>query len=174
MSKSLAYVKRFKNFMAEHIIDPIAPTSMEAFYHLQGKFDQRKTCYDESYYRLRGIWLDCRGTLRVKRGARLEWGVRIMTLSHPVEFHGKGGPNVDRPVIIEGGAWICSFATLFNCHIGKGSIVALGSVVRSQNVPSLTMVAGNPAQIIARYDRKRKKWMYLNEPERLPRKTGRG
>jgi hypothetical protein len=153
--------------MVDRIVDPIVPTTMEAFYHLQGEFDQRKTCYDEDYYRLRGIWLDCRGTLQVMRGASLEWGVRILTLSHPSDLFG-GGPNVDRPVIIESRTWICSFATLYNCHIGEGAIVALSSVVRSQDVPPWTMVAGNPAQIIARFDHESRKWKYLDEPERPP------
>lgn len=147
----------------------VRPAPMGRFYHLQGIFDREKTYHDESYYRIRGIWLDCRGTLLVKKGASLEWGVRILTLSHPLECLG-GGPNVDRPVVIEPQTWICSFATLFNCHIGEGAIVATSSVVRSQDVPPWTMVAGNPAQIIARYNHEEGVWEYLERPEVLPRR----
>jgi putative sugar O-methyltransferase len=157
--------------VTERIVDAIPPASMEAFYHLQGEFDEEKTTFGEDYYRLRGIWLDCRGTLKIHKTASLEWGIRIVTLSHPVEFQGHGGPNTDRPVIIDEDAWICSFATLFNCHIGEGAIVALGSVVRSQDVPPWTMVAGNPVKIIARFDHNIKRWIYLDEPEEIPQRN---
>jgi acetyltransferase-like isoleucine patch superfamily enzyme len=65
-------------------------------------------------------------------------------------------------VIVEAGAWICSYAILYNCHIGENAIVAIGAVVRSRNVPDGTMVEGNPARVIARLVND--KWEYIDYP----------
>jgi acetyltransferase-like isoleucine patch superfamily enzyme len=61
------------------------------------------------------------------------------------------GALVDRPVIVEKDAWICSNSVLYNCRIGEGAIVSVGTVVRSQTVAPYVMVAGNPARVIARF-----------------------
>jgi acetyltransferase-like isoleucine patch superfamily enzyme len=75
-----------------------------------------------------------------------------------------------RPVIIDDYAWIASDVVLYNCHIGEGAVVSVGSVVRSRDVPPWTMVEGNPARIIARYEGG--EWIYLDEPEPLPMTAG--
>ncbi len=52
------------------------------------------------------------------------------------------------PVVIEDDAWITIGAIILpGVTIGKGSIIAAGSVVTS-NVPPYTLVGGNPARII--------------------------
>ena len=54
------------------------------------------------------------------------------------------------PTIIQEGASIGSSATILcGVTIGKGSLVGAGSVV-TKDIPSLTVVAGNPARIIRR------------------------
>jgi acetyltransferase-like isoleucine patch superfamily enzyme len=57
--------------------------------------------------------------------------------------------NVDTlPILIEEDAWIgFNSIILKGVTIGKGAIVAAGSVV-TKDVPSFTMVAGNPAKVI--------------------------
>ena len=77
-----------------------------------------------------------------------------------------------RPVIIDDYAWIASDTVLYNCHIGEGAVVSVGSVVRSRDVPPWTMVEGNPAQVIARYDHAQGQWIYLDKPEPLPMAAG--
>lgn len=53
-----------------------------------------------------------------------------------------------RPVVIEDDVWVgMNSIVLPGTHIGAGSIVAAGSVV-SSNVPSMSIVAGNPAKVI--------------------------
>jgi len=59
---------------------------------------------------------------------------------------------------------------LYNCHVGEGAVVSVGSVVRSRDVPPWTMVEGNPARIIARYEEG--EWIYLQESEPLPMTAG--
>jgi acetyltransferase-like isoleucine patch superfamily enzyme len=53
-----------------------------------------------------------------------------------------------KPVVIEDDAWIgCNVIILKGVHIGKAAIIAAGSVV-TKDVPSSTLMAGNPAKII--------------------------
>lgn len=133
------------------------------------KYDIGKT---EQYWKERGIRLDWRGheKVHIHKDSKFGYSVVMMTGTHdphPVRFHGSGGNT--RPLIIEKDAWIASYARLFNCHIGEGAVVAYGAVVRSRMVPPWTMVEGNPAQIIARFDHDLDKWIYLDEPEPLMR-----
>ncbi len=63
------------------------------------------------------------------------------------------------PVRICRGAWLA-----FGCHIlsgvtvGENSVVAANSVV-TKDVPPYTVVAGNPARIISKYDFEKKEWV---------------
>jgi acetyltransferase-like isoleucine patch superfamily enzyme len=51
---------------------------------------------------------------------------------------------------IEDDAWICLKATILKgVTIGRGAIVAAGAVV-SEDVPPMTIVAGNPARIVGK------------------------
>lgn len=63
------------------------------------------------------------------------------------------------PVIIEDDCWLgFSSEILSGVHIGKHSIVAARAVV-TKDVPPYSVVAGNPAKIIKRYDSASKKWV---------------
>lgn len=62
------------------------------------------------------------------------------------------------PVIIENDCWLgfgCEI--LSGVHIGTHSIVAARAVV-TKDVPSYSIVAGNPAKVIKRYNFEIKKW----------------
>jgi acetyltransferase-like isoleucine patch superfamily enzyme len=53
-----------------------------------------------------------------------------------------------RPITIEDGAWVClGAAVLAGVRIGRGAIVAAGSIVNS-DVPENVLVAGNPAEVV--------------------------
>ena len=104
------------------------------------------------YFNERGCRIDARGTFQVHPESRWGFFVTVITLSHQRSKSDTtvDGALVDRPVIVERNAWICSNAVLYNCRIGEGAIVSVGSVVRSQEVAPYVMVAGNPARVIAR------------------------
>jgi acetyltransferase-like isoleucine patch superfamily enzyme len=117
------------------------------------------------YFTDREVELDCRGPLHISPLSDWGIGVKVITASHQ-----PGNMSVVKylPITVEAGAWVCSYAILYNCHIGENSVVALGSVVRSRDVPGGTMVEGNPARIIARLVND--KWEYLDFPIPLRRK----
>lgn len=62
------------------------------------------------------------------------------------------------PVIIEDDCWLgFGCEVLSGVHIGKHCIVAARAVV-TKDVPSYSIVAGNPARIVKRWDFETKKW----------------
>jgi putative colanic acid biosynthesis acetyltransferase WcaF len=76
--------------------------------------------------------------------------VKLYVQSHN-PMPGMFGDVVARPIKIEANAWIASECILFNCLIGEGAILAVGSVVRSKIVPPWVMVEGNPGRIFKRF-----------------------
>ena len=117
--------------------------------------DLPATCgHDANYWRDRDCFVDARGPLVIHPGSFFGYQVMLLTLSHDVsggQFVA-GSPCVGRGVQVDEGAFVCSRASLYNCHIGHHAIVAFGAVVRSQEVPPRVIVAGNPARIIAVWD----------------------
>lgn len=120
---------------------------------------------ERGYFAERNIDLDLRGTLVISKDSYWGFDIKVITLSHPIGNGVETGmtkPVLDKPVIVKPHAWIGSGAFLYNCIIGEGAVVAVGAVVRSAEVKANTMVAGNPARVIARF--KEDGWHYL-EPK---------
>jgi acetyltransferase-like isoleucine patch superfamily enzyme len=68
---------------------------------------------------------------------------RILEIGHPTDIE-----LGDQPVVIEDDAWIGASASILRgVRIGHGAVVGAGAVV-TQDIPSMTVVAGNPARII--------------------------
>jgi acetyltransferase-like isoleucine patch superfamily enzyme len=68
----------------------------------------------------------------------------ILYQGHPKENYNV----ITRPIIIEDYAWLSyNVSVLKGTRIGKGAIIAAGSVV-TKDVDSFTLVAGNPAKFI--------------------------
>lgn len=123
--------------------------------------------HDDAYYAMRRIRLDRRGPLSIHPESHWGFDVTVITASHDLLDWFKGAKP--RPVTVGAYAWICSNVVLFNCIIGEGAIVAVGSVVRSCEVKPWTMVAGNPPEVIAHCpdcapDRP---WVYVAEKWRV-------
>lgn len=101
--------------------------------------------------------LSARKMIRI--GAHVNIGANVRIFDH--DFHSldylyrrKGGGNADHvkadEVHIEDNVFIGTNAMILKgVHIGARSIVAAGSVVTLKNIPEDTLVAGNPAIIIA-------------------------
>src|SRR6478736_6152683 len=74
--------------------------------------------------------------------------VSIITSGHPIEPSQRRAFVVAKPIVIERNVWIAAGATIIGgVTVGENSVVAAGSVV-TKNVPSNTLVGGNPARVI--------------------------
>jgi len=85
---------------------------------------------------------------------RVTAGAIIMTHIKPPHYLRDAGhvPVVLRPVVLEDHCFIGVNAVVMpGVTVGRAAVVASGAVVTT-NVPPLTMVAGNPAKIVKRFD----------------------
>lgn len=64
-------------------------------------------------------------------------------------------------VVISEGSWIGENACIIGCSIGRNSIVGANAVVL-KDVPDYSIVAGNPARILKRYDLSINRWRKTN------------
>lgn len=104
------------------------------------------------YFKRRGCFLDCRGPLRISASSRWGYFVTVITESHDLSMWPQLGAVIPYGVTVENDVWIGSCSLLAGCDIHAGAVVAAGTVVRGQTVETGTMVAGNPARVIARWD----------------------
>lgn len=73
--------------------------------------------------------------------------VNLITINHDTNPHNRSA-TYGKPIVIEDKVWIGINATILpGVKIGYGAIIGAGSVV-TKDVPSLTIVAGNPARVI--------------------------
>ena len=72
----------------------------------------------------------------------------IITSGHPLEPSQRRACVVAKPIVIERNVWIAAGATIIGgVTIGENSVVAASSVL-TKDVPSNTLVGGNPARVI--------------------------
>ncbi len=95
----------------------------------------------------RDCCLDVRGPLVIGDNVSISPEVVIITTQH--RWREAGFELESRPVVIEDHAWVGIRATVLpGTHVGRGAVVAAGSVA-SGDIPPLAVVAGVPARIIA-------------------------
>ena len=101
------------------------------------------------------------GPVKIGNDVRLAQNVVLSGLNHnykeidrPIHEQGVSTSSIE----IEDESWIGANVVIVpGVKIGKHSIVAAGSVV-TKNVPSYSVVAGNPARILKQYDFQTKQW----------------
>lgn len=100
-----------------------------------------------------GCAITCHESITIGSNVLIGSGVLIADHdSHPVEFQDRlsGEPCRTSPVVIEDNVFIGARCIILKgVHIGRGSVVGAGSVVRG-DVPELSVVAGNPAVVVKR------------------------
>lgn len=117
-----------------------------------GNYDFKKAGHPESYYSERHCMIDYRGDLRVSPLSYFGFGVTIITQTHVID-KGEFTPYTkNKTVIIDDYAWITSKSILYDCHVMHHGIVSLGAVVDGITVEPFTIVAGNPARPVARWN----------------------
>lgn len=92
------------------------------------------------------VKIRCKDNIKVGNNVAISHDVTIMDSdAHQVEYEGY---KSTKPIIIEDNVWIGSRALILKgVTIGKGAIVAAGSVV-TKDVPPNSMVVGVPAKVI--------------------------
>ncbi len=97
--------------------------------------------------RLNGVHIDARELVWIGKNVRIAPYTIIMDSDfHDLKDHFADGPVA--PVIIDDDVWLATRCIILKgVRIGKGSVVAAGSVV-TRNVPPNCVVAGVPARII--------------------------
>ncbi len=103
-----------------------------------------------------GSLLDARKGLTIEENAVIAYQAIIWTFNHDyndINFCGKGAP-----VTIGAYSWICSRSIILpGVTIGEGCVVASGAIV-TKDVPPYSIVAGIPAKVIGK--REKKDWKY--------------
>ena len=121
-------------------------------YIVQGNYDINRAGHPESYFRERYTFIDFRGDLLISPLSNWGYNNTIITASHDISGGAWTEPMIMKSVRVEDYAWITSNCTLYDCRIGHHAILAIGAVVAHMNVDAYTMVAGNPARVVARWD----------------------
>lgn len=104
------------------------------------------------------VLLDARCGITIHANAVIAFEAIIWSLNHDyndIHFCGKGAP-----VEIGANAWICSRSMILpGIKIGEGAIVASGAIV-TKDVEPWTVVAGIPAKIIGKREKKKYEYGY--------------
>lgn len=105
------------------------------------------------------------GPVRIGNDVILAQNVIISALNHNFEDTSvcirEQGINVDE-ITIGNNVWIgANSSILAGVHIGKHVVVGAGSVV-TKDIPAYSVVVGNPARIVKKYDNKERKWIKIN------------
>jgi acetyltransferase-like isoleucine patch superfamily enzyme len=101
----------------------------------------------ESYVNYDAV-LSCFDHITIGSKCAISWNTNILDANtHELIVDGLPRPRSE-PVVIGDNVWVGTGATILSgVTIGDGSVVAAGSVVTS-DVPSMALVAGNPARVI--------------------------
>lgn len=113
-------------------------------------------------------WIGIRNSFACIRSIEIGNNVLLAGYVH-ITDHSHGYEDINTPiakqpliskggVVIEDQCWLgfgCEI--LSGVHIGKHSIVAARSVV-TKDVPAYSIVAGNPARIVKKYNKEKNKW----------------
>ena len=133
----------------------------------KSNFDRKKHWRAIEHWEELGTLLDLRGDVTIHHSARFGYEVAIVSASHAYDEKGMGRIFL-RTVKVDERSWVGSRALLYNCWIQEHAIVGAGAVVKSVVVPAWSIVEGNPAVIVGRWDKKRGRYAkFIDHTEQL-------
>jgi acetyltransferase-like isoleucine patch superfamily enzyme len=97
-----------------------------------------------------GVTLCLDAPITLGKNVSLGPGVTLYTATHPLGLESRrmAFNTAARAIVVEDGAWIGLGALILaGVRVGRGAVVAAGSVVNS-DVPDNALVSGNPATIV--------------------------
>lgn len=109
--------------------------------------------------------IDCTGQVTLERDVFTGHSISILTGGHDYDKFGeeRKTAGIVKSVHVKEGAWLGSFCIILpGVTIGEHSVVGAGAVV-TKSVDSYTVVAGNPAIPIKKYNHETKQWEKINE-----------
>ena len=113
-------------------------------------------------YSLIGIGAIVIGPVRIGNDVMIGQHVLVTAVQHGYENVGmliREQPLERNQVVIDDNVWIGANSVITDgVRIGSHVVVGAGSLV-TKDVQPFTMVAGNPARVIKRYDMSDKKWV---------------
>ena len=113
--------------------------------HVRIKFPWRCQIGDDCWIG-EDVWIDNLADVRIENDVCLSQGVYLCTGSH--DHRSITFDLISKPIVIEDQAWIAARSMILQgVTVGRGAVVAAGSVVTSE-VPSGTIVAGSPCRVI--------------------------
>lgn len=103
---------------------------------------------DNVFINFNVVMLDC-GLIRIGSNVLIAPAVQFCGATHPLDVDTRrSGLEYGVPITVQDDVWIGGGAILLpGVTIGKGSVIAAGSVV-TRDVPPGTVVAGNPARAL--------------------------
>lgn len=104
--------------------------------------------------------IDCRGQITIEKDVFAGHDVMILTSFHDYNLFGEERKTSagSKPVHIKEGVWLATRCIILpGVTIGEHAVIGAGAVV-SKNVEPYTMVAGNPAKVIKKYNHTEKTW----------------
>jgi len=100
------------------------------------------------------VLFDTTSAVKIGKYCQIAYNVTFSTSSHTIksDFKTRRQDIFNLPIIVEDFVWIgCNSVILGGLTIGKGSVIAAGSIV-TKNVPPNVVVAGIPAKVIKQID----------------------
>lgn len=115
------------------------------------------------FYATRNLNIYCGENIEIGKDVLIGSFVLITDLSHGIDADSKINyqkqPITTKPVFIGSGCWLGDKVSILpGTKIGKKCVIAANSVVIG-DIPSYTMIAGNPAKVIKKWSSTNKAWI---------------
>lgn len=107
------------------------------------------------------VQIQGKGSVTIGNNCLIAGNTFIVSSNHDISNPEIGDyrKEIGKPIVIEDGVWIgANCVIVAGTTVNKGAIIGAGSIV-TKDVPAYTIIAGNPAKSLKKFDPKIKKWI---------------